>query len=167
MDSEDLPLRGLPHAQDWISQFTLHHPLQRSIGQAIAALLRWPLKRLVRRPRPQSRAHLPGWFFLLAAHLVHDHAHRAATGDTHEQAALDRRIAGLVRRIDIESAAIIEIPAADVGLGELVSQMARCWIAYAACPGDQTALTTTLAAQRAYGDRAEQQLAHLLSGGTW
>ncbi|MET8779063.1 hypothetical protein ABZV58_29015 [Nocardia sp. NPDC004654] len=166
VDSDDRPLRGLPQAQDWVRQFTIHYPIQRSVGQAVAALLRWPLKRIASRPRPQPRAHLPGWFFMLAARLLDDHAQRAATDDPDEQAALDRRIAGLVRRIDIESAAIIGIPIAEVGLGELVSQMARCWIAYAVCPGDQTALTATLATQRTYGDRVEQ-LAQRLAGGIW
>ncbi|MEV0027869.1 hypothetical protein [Nocardia sp. NPDC050793] len=164
MDSDALHLSGLPQARDWIAQFATHRPLQRSLGEAIQALLRYALKLVVPRPRPQPRAPLPGWFFMLAAHLVDDHARHAATDDPNPQVALDRRIALAVRRIDIESAAIVQMPAAEVGLGELVSHMARCWIAFAAFPGDQTALTTTIAAQRAYSDRVEQ-LAHLLSGG--
>ncbi|WP_435593548.1 hypothetical protein [Nocardia sp. bgisy118] len=166
MDSDALHLSGLPQAKDWILQFATHQPLQRSLGDAIKALWWWALNVVVARPRPQPRAHLPVWFFMLAAHLVDDHARRAATDDPNQQAPIDRRIALAVRRIDIESAAIVPAPATEVGLGGLVSQMARCWIAYAACPGDQTALTATLAAQRAYSDRVEQ-LAQLLSGGTW
>ncbi|MEU2258145.1 hypothetical protein ABZ540_33790 [Nocardia xishanensis] len=162
MNSGDPPLNGLPQARDWISQFTTHYPVQHSLGPAIAALLRSTLKRIVARTPPQPRVHWTGWFVMLAAHLVDDHTQRAATGDPDEQATLDRRIAGLVRRIDIESAAIIEIPTAKVGLGELVSHMAKCWITYAAYPDDQTALSTTIAAQRAYSDRVEQ----LLPGGT-
>ncbi|WP_068056279.1 hypothetical protein [Nocardia xishanensis] len=166
MDSDALHLSGLPQAKDWISQFATHRPLQRSLGDAIKALWRWALNLVVARPRPRPRAHLPVWFFMLAANLVDDHARRAATEDPNEQTRIDRRIAFAVRRIDIESAAIVQKPAAEVGLGALVSQMARCWIGYAARPGDQTALTATLAAQRAYSDRVEQ-LAQLLSGGTW
>ncbi|WP_406238358.1 hypothetical protein [Nocardia sp. NBC_01009] len=69
---------------------------------------------------------------------------------------VDGDLAQLIRKIDATIAAVVDIPADDVGIGELLSAMAARWMTYAATPDADTSLAGVLKAQRDYNTRVEQ-----------
>ncbi|MGY5309173.1 hypothetical protein [Nocardia gipuzkoensis] len=101
---------------------------------------------------------------MLSAAIVDAHHRRSqVTGSGRD--AVDDEITWCVRTIDAKLAALVGVPAARVGAGELVSTMAARWVSYAQQPLDYTTVTGVLAAQRAYNARVEQ-LSTLSRGGT-
>ncbi|WP_216917846.1 hypothetical protein [Nocardia noduli] len=72
--------------------------------------------------------------------------------DAHRSAAPER-LALVIRQIDERSALILAISTPRIGVGELVSEIARSWIDHAHNPATHDAAEQLTAAQRAYDTR--------------
>ncbi|MGY1960907.1 hypothetical protein [Nocardia gipuzkoensis] len=100
---------------------------------------------------------------MLSASIVDAH-HRRVQDTEPDTEVIDREIAWCVRTMNAKIAVLVDVPAGQVDVGRLVSEMAQRWVTYAQHPQDGSAVTGVLAAQRAYSARVEQ-LSALSRGG--
>ncbi|WP_157129071.1 hypothetical protein [Nocardia amamiensis] len=170
MDSHLPNPAGMPQAGEWITHFAVWLPAQptpTTVREAFAAARRrakaWVRGRISRSGSAHAGHRSPDWVHMLSASIVDAH-HRRALSESGPDAVNDE-IAWCAWSIDAKLAALVDLPAARVGLGELVSAMAARWVSYAQQPLDYTAVTGVPAAQRAYNARVEQ-LSALPRGGT-
>lgn len=160
VERHHIALAGLPQAADWIGQFAAIWPVTarpRNWRDRLAALGRLRFACLPRR-RPYEPVHpvldSPAWS-ALAVRMLDTHRRRIdLAGPALEE--VDGDLAQLIRKIDATIAAVVDIPADDVGIGELLSAMAARWMTYAATPDADTSLAGVLKAQRDYNTRVEQ-----------
>ncbi|MFF7941573.1 hypothetical protein ACFZC5_17820 [Nocardia gamkensis] len=171
MDAYVPTLAGLPHASEWITVFAAQLPVQhkphhpRAVLAAVRLRARtWLRDRAFRNGTAAAGSHRLEWVAMLSASMVdvHQRRVRATEPDTH---VIDREIAWCVRTLDAKIAVLLDVPARQVDVGRLVSAMAQQWVTYAQHPQDATAITSALAAPRAYSARVEQ-LSALSRGGT-
>ncbi|WP_249645264.1 hypothetical protein [Nocardia sputi] len=155
-------LAGLPPASEWITHFAAQLPVQhkphhpRAVLAAAGMRARtWLRDRALRNGTAAAGSHRLEWVAMLSASMVDAHQRRvrATEPDTH---VIDREIAWCVRTLDAKIAVLFDVPAGQVDVGRLVSAIAQQWVTYAQHPQDATAITSALAAQRAYSARVEQ-----------
>ncbi|WP_028477887.1 hypothetical protein [Nocardia sp. CNY236] len=102
-----------------------------SLGDSFTRAVRRLSNRLIPRPPHDIDTRPPVWFFLYAAAMVDGHNQRTDCSDTQRE-EIDRQIEGLARRIDTKATEILGIVAVSpVGVGDLVSRMAACWVVHA------------------------------------
>ncbi|MGQ4619770.1 hypothetical protein [Nocardia sp. R7R-8] len=170
MDAHTESLAGLPQAKEWITHFARQLPARHTpagLGAAFAtAALRakaWLRERVAQSSTSAAGSRSVGWVALLSTSIVDAH-HRRTQATGPDRDAIDREIAWCVRTIDAKLAVLLDMTAARLDIGRLVSIMAERWVTYTQQRHNEAALTAVLAAQRAYTVRVEQ-LSTLPRGG--
>ncbi|TQM32711.1 hypothetical protein [Nocardia bhagyanarayanae] len=132
VDSHDPSLAGLPQAKDWLALFAAWAPAH-------------------------EQSSTPDWMAMLSAPLIEAHPRRSRLAGA-DLEALDDEISWIVRTIDRKLAPIVDLAAAELGMGTLVSTVAAQWVTYAERSHDDLARAALSDAQRAYSHRAERLL---------
>ncbi len=170
VDAHVPSLAGLPQASEWITHFAAQLPVHgkphhlRAVLAAAGRARAWLRDRASSNGTAGASSHRLEWVAMLSASIVDAH-HRRVQATNPDTDVIDREIAWCVRTMNAKIAVLVDVPAGQVDVGRLVSEMAQRWVTYAQRPQDGTAVAGVLAAQRAYNTWVEQ-LSTLARGGT-